>query len=132
MRTAYKFLLRLHPPAFRRRFAAEMLWIFDEAAETSGAPALLTDGFISLIRQWVLRSGSWKLAGAIIGASLQVTAGGLIWLASGHTPAAPNGADPAMTSFIRFILWSTGTLVLMVAAASIWVRRFLGARNHAL
>jgi hypothetical protein len=131
MRTVYKFLLRLHPPAFRRQFAAEMLWIFDEAAKTSGAPALVADGFISLIRQWVLRSGAWKLAVVILGAALQVTAGGLIWLASGHAPAPPNRADPAMTSFIRFILWSTGTIVLMVAAASIWVGRFLGTRNHA-
>ena len=35
-RSLYRLLLNLHPPAFRERFAAEMLWIFDEAAATQG------------------------------------------------------------------------------------------------
>ena len=34
MRTLYRYLVHLHPPAFRREFAAEMIWIFDEAAES--------------------------------------------------------------------------------------------------
>ena len=32
LRSLYRRLLCLHPPAFRQRFAEEMLWIFDEAA----------------------------------------------------------------------------------------------------
>ena len=37
-----------------------MLWIFDESVATRGAASLLLDVFISLIRQWVLRSGYWR------------------------------------------------------------------------
>jgi hypothetical protein len=33
-RSLYRWLLYLHPPAFRQLFAEEMLWIFDEAAAT--------------------------------------------------------------------------------------------------
>src|SRR5258708_34705131 len=76
MRTLYKYLVGMHPPAFRRQFAAEMLCIFDEAAESSGVQWLCFDCLISLARQWVLRSGSWKPAVGVIGAFLQIVAGG--------------------------------------------------------
>jgi hypothetical protein len=33
LRFLYQCLLQLHPPAFRRRFAPEMLWIYDEIAD---------------------------------------------------------------------------------------------------
>jgi hypothetical protein len=61
-----------------------MLWIFDEASGSEGMGALFLDGFISLARQWVLRSGSWKVPVAILGGLLQVTLGGLGWLAMEH------------------------------------------------
>jgi hypothetical protein len=131
MRKIYKLLLRIHPPAFRRRFAEEMLWIFDETAPSSGTPGMLADVFLSLARQWVLRSGSWKLAVAMVGAAAQVTAGGLIWIAFARLPVLPDdNADPAVGSLIRLILWSTGPIALMVAVASLWVRGFLQTRNH--
>ena len=60
IRKVYQYLVWLHPPAFRRRFEEEMLWIFDEAADAWGAPALIRDAGISLIRQWLIRSGLWK------------------------------------------------------------------------
>lgn len=45
----YRLLLRLHPRAFRERFAPEMLWIFEE----SNQPApLLLDAALSLLRQY--------------------------------------------------------------------------------
>jgi len=37
-----------------------MLWIFDESVHHRGASPLLFDAVISLVRQWVLRSGYWK------------------------------------------------------------------------
>jgi Ca2+-binding EF-hand superfamily protein len=52
-RRVYILLLRLHPRAFRRRFAEEMLEIFDQAEEKI---PLLADGFISLFRQRTLRT----------------------------------------------------------------------------
>lgn len=51
-RYLYHWLLRLHPPRFRDRYAQEMQWIFDETAETRGRCALLGDALLSLIRQW--------------------------------------------------------------------------------
>jgi D-alanyl-D-alanine carboxypeptidase len=66
-RSLYRMLLNLHPPAFRERFAAEMLWIFDETATTQGVPRLFADAFVSLVRQWVVRPESWHtpLAAAV-------------------------------------------------------------------
>jgi len=58
-RHLYRLLLEVHPLEFRCRFATEMLWIFDELPE-SNRPALMLDGIVSLLRQWLLRSGLWK------------------------------------------------------------------------
>jgi hypothetical protein len=60
IRKVYRCLVSLHPPAFRRRFEEEMLWIFDEAADAWGTASLFTDASVSLARQWLLRSGLWK------------------------------------------------------------------------
>jgi hypothetical protein len=60
LRFAYGCLLRLHPPRFRRRFADEMLWIFDQSEGTAAAIKLFQDGFLSLARQWTLRSEYWE------------------------------------------------------------------------
>jgi hypothetical protein len=59
LRALYRGLLYLHPPAFRKRFAEEMLWIFDEAAATRGILGLFADGLVSLLRQWIVRPESW-------------------------------------------------------------------------
>jgi hypothetical protein len=67
-RTLYRWLICLHPPAFRLRFAPELLWIFDESSDASGAAPLLHDAAISLLRQWLMRSGMWKwVVGSIAG-----------------------------------------------------------------
>jgi uncharacterized membrane protein len=68
-RTFYRWLVGLHPPAFRLRFEPELLWIFDESRDASGAAPLLYDAVISLFRQWFMRSGMWKwVLGGIAGA----------------------------------------------------------------
>ena len=74
-RWIYRGLLWLHPPAFRQQFAGEMLWIFDEASSAQGLVPLFTDGLISLARQWLLRSGMWKVAVAGIGGLLEISLG---------------------------------------------------------
>ena len=69
MRTLYRLLIGLHPPAFRVRFEQEFIWIFDESVEASGAAPLLYDAASSLLRQWFVRSGLWKwVLGGIAGA----------------------------------------------------------------
>ena len=59
LRLLYIWLIRLHPPYFRARFAAEMQWIFDQVNTRSERASLLVDGLLSLARQWTLRSGFW-------------------------------------------------------------------------
>jgi len=71
-RSLYRSLLWLHPPAFRREFAGEMLWIFDEAATTEGSGRLLADGLVSLLRQWIVGCGVWKVLAAMCGAIIQI------------------------------------------------------------
>jgi hypothetical protein len=68
-RTLYRWLICLHPPAFRLRFEPELLCIFDESMDAFGAAPLLYDALGSLLRQWLVRSGMWKwVLGAIAGA----------------------------------------------------------------
>ena len=63
-RALYAWLLRLHPPGFRRQFAAEMLGVFDDAIADTGQLPLLLDGLASLARQWILvcpdGGGRWR------------------------------------------------------------------------
>jgi hypothetical protein len=61
-RSLYRYLLRLHPKCFRKKYEDQMLWIFDESTKTRGALSLLIDATVSLIRQWVLRAGYWRHA----------------------------------------------------------------------
>ena len=59
LRIIYVWLLRLHPSAFKQRFADEMLCIFDQTRASQTAKSkvwmafrLLGDGALSLARQW--------------------------------------------------------------------------------
>lgn len=71
MRSVYRTLLWAHPSRFRERFAEEMLWIFDETLAAWGKAFLLVDCLESLGRQWVVRSGMWKVALAVLIALIQ-------------------------------------------------------------
>ena len=66
LRSLYRCLLRAHPEHFRRRFADEMLSIFDHAEGRLTAATLLFDGVISLMRQWVLRPQFWEAPSAAV------------------------------------------------------------------
>ena len=61
-RSLYRFILRLHPACFRKQYEDQMLWIYDESVQSRGVVSLLFDAFVSLFRQWVLRSGYWRHA----------------------------------------------------------------------
>jgi hypothetical protein len=55
LRTLYILLLHLHPARFKYRFGDEMLAIFDETSAKQSVLPLFTDGFRSMLRQWLLR-----------------------------------------------------------------------------
>jgi CubicO group peptidase (beta-lactamase class C family) len=61
IRHLYRCLVQLHPAEFRREFADEMLWIFDETSARGSTGALFTDALVSLARQWILRKPLEKL-----------------------------------------------------------------------
>lgn len=71
-RSLYRSLLWLHPPAFRREFSCDMLWIFDQSAGEGHPLALLADATRSLLRQWILRCGAWKILAAMAAALAQI------------------------------------------------------------
>jgi hypothetical protein len=149
IRRLHRWLLMLHPPAFRRRFSLEMLCIFDHATtskkrtvnalcasnKSSCALALLFDAFTSLIRQWLLRSGSWRLPAAVAGASVQLLMGGIVFVALGHGHAvrqAARASDPALENLMRIVLAVGCGLVLMIAAAAAWMSGFIRKRGRSL
>jgi hypothetical protein len=137
IRLLHQWLLRLHPPAFRRRFSLEMLCIFDHAtaSKSSCAWALLFDAFVSLMRQWLLRSGSWRVPAAVAGASVQFLIGGFIFIAlsRGHAVReTPPAFDPALGNLMRIVLGVGCGLVLAIAAASLWTSAFIRRRARSL
>jgi len=87
-RALYRFLLFLHPASFRRRFAGEMMWVFDEAERDRQATGFCIDVAGSLLRQWARQSMLWSIAGALIVPTLA-----MFWMSSTrqrHLPARPS------------------------------------------
>jgi CubicO group peptidase (beta-lactamase class C family) len=103
-------MVRLHPRAFREQFGEEMMWIFEEAAETHGAFRLLGDGLLSLARQWVFRPGSLDVpvtAGAV-STSREPT-----WFAWEHINASPSRLSARR--------WLQGGMVSLALFAGAWL-----------
>jgi hypothetical protein len=98
LRFAYRCLLRLHPPYFRRRFSQEMLSIFDQQKRTLPAAKLVADGVLSLVRQWVLRPEFWEEPMA------QPAADGVpaFHMIEGFKPRAGSLLDGALVSVVVF------------------------------
>ncbi len=125
-RTLYRCLVRLHPPVFRREFAGEMLWIYDETARAEGRFALLVDGLLSLARQWIVRSGCWKILAALAGGLFQVSIGGALmfridpYLAR---PAIHAVENPEIVSLIRLAALTAVGLLAAVISLVFWWRR---------
>ena len=98
-RELYSGLVWLHPRPFRAEFGEEMLWIFDESAAQAPwrtVPGLFADILISILRQWVIGCGTWKIAAGFVGGILH------LWLVFGllmlrppliHMPPA-TGEEP--------------------------------------
>jgi hypothetical protein len=139
IRTFYRCLLWLHPPNFRRQFGGEMLWIFDQAASSQGAGALFVDGLGSLARQWLLRSGWWKVAAALALALLEVIFGGFGTLLLGPRrilppgPAIPDTLDfanhgsiahqPLTIGILMYLaVFVIGGLVVLIIGLTYWMK----------
>lgn len=151
MRTCYRCLLWLHPPVFRREFAGEMLWIFDQASESQGALALFFDGLGSLARQWLLRSGWWRVALALGLAALQIVLGGFSMMLFGKRHLVEPASAPSVTSIAQFsnngsiahqpltigivmylAVFVTGGLMIMVIGLTFWLKTFTVRRRPAV
>ncbi|MGB2622253.1 MAG: hypothetical protein WA857_00170 [Candidatus Acidiferrum sp.] len=65
LRSVFHLLVNLHPRAFRERFAAEMLSIFDHSTGRKAAFSLVVDAWLSLLRQWGFRPAFWNDAVAV-------------------------------------------------------------------
>ncbi len=123
-RAIYRSLLWLHPAPFRREFAGEMLWIFDESAQTGGLAPLFADGIVSLLRQWFLRSGYWKFFAAFAGALFQVTIGGALMFRIGQSrPVAEvPTANPELLGIMRLAALTAAGLFAAVIFFVFWWR----------
>ena len=125
-RMLYRCLLWMHPPVFRREFAGEMLWIYDEAAAAEGPATLFGDACVSLARQWLLRSGLWKVAVAIAGALLQVTIGGALLFRIGRMEQANMltvADNPELTAVMRIAVFTALGLLAAVMLLVFWWRK---------
>jgi len=74
-RRVYRLLVLLHPPAFRRQYGVEMLWIFDQMGSEVRTLPLMRDVVVSLLRQWFVRSRLWLIPAALAGALFTMVAG---------------------------------------------------------
>ncbi len=118
IRSLYRRLINLHPPAFRQRFAEEMLWIFDEATATRGAPRLLADGFVSLLRQWLVRPESWHMPLATaISPSSKGSSSFLAW----------EQFEMAQHS-LPFYRWMQGSVISLGLLSAVWLMAGRGGR----
>jgi hypothetical protein len=144
-RALYRCVLRLHPGGFRQQFGDEMLWIFDEASITSGTDhrflwsvMLLADAVRSLARQWLLRSGSWKVAVALAGALIQVTIGSLGHLVFGpFSHRGPLQSENATASIdlqrlVWLAVWTVSGIGVFVIMLATWVKKFSARRIRAV
>lgn len=123
-RNLYRALLWMHPPAFCKEFAAEMMWVYDEASAETGGAALVTDAACSLARQWFLRTALWKVMAAVVGGFLefQVAFGVVRAVTRFHTPAAFNAVNPELSALMRLIALMTLGLLTAVILLVFWWR----------
>jgi D-alanyl-D-alanine carboxypeptidase len=117
-RSLYRLLLNLHPPAFRERFAEEMLWIFDEAVATQGAPRLFADASVSLMRQWVVRPESWH---APLAAAIPSTTASSTTFFTWEYFEVPRRSLP-------FYRWIQGSVISLGMLGTVWLMAGQGGR----
>ena len=103
-RSLYQGLVWLHPPAFRAEFGGEMQWIFDQIfgeGSPGGVAALFADAVVSLLRQWIVRYGTWKIAAGFVGGILHMWLVFACLMLRPPLPKIPPTPDDPCGSFIR-------------------------------
>ena len=101
-RALYSGLVRLHPRVFRAEFGGEMLWIFEESAAQGSwttMPQLFADAVLSLLRQWIIGCGTWKIAAAFVGGVIH------LWLVFGLLMLRPPLIHSAEQSYEEPIIF---------------------------
>lgn len=94
-RALYRGLVWLHPPSFRAEFGGEMQWIFDQIFDESSTvrvASLFADAVVSLLRQWIIRYGTWKIAAGFVGGILHMW---LVFACLMLRPPPPKFLEPA-------------------------------------
>jgi hypothetical protein len=108
-----------------------MMLNLEETEERS--PRLFFDCFVSLLRQWLLRTEWWKVTAAAVFAYFQFAAISLIW----HMPIRfPHHAQAAVSSAgedgLRLVmLCASSFLVVLATVTVLWVRGLVAARQRA-
>ncbi len=127
-RSLYQFIVEMHPPAFRRRFGDEMMSIFDEGTVHCSF-ALVVDGIVSFIRQWLLRTDSWKLLVAVCGGFVQVFGFGVPIKGHQYWTENHQALTPSMQQVILFALTLVSSLFVVIMFMSLWNTRFQRRRS---
>jgi hypothetical protein len=119
MRAFYRLMILLHPPAFRRRFADEMLWIFEEGTREGGAAGFFADGLASLGKQWVTNRAVWTIAAIVLG-NLPF----LVFAFFPHRAPARNAVPPTLMPvfFVVAVLGLLVTISTCLIFAVTWFR----------
>jgi hypothetical protein len=121
-RAFYHGMLWLHPPGFRRRFAAEMSCVFDEAereGQTAGFCASIT---MSLVRKWIWNPFLWRVAGAIAGGVFTLLCSAVSRGLRLQTKASPSGDT--------LIVLTVGVLIAILATLIVTVTLFQTLRRR--
>jgi hypothetical protein len=134
----YELLVRLHPRAFRERFGQEMLGVFEES-DTAPSPSLFADCLISLMRQWVLRSGYWPVVVAGLGALALMMLAGAASSTAAHlalraffaNTSTAEGSPPTEASLLLIAGMLTAVLLGLTALAVALGRRSAEVRRSA-
>ncbi len=119
----YRFILRMHPPAFRQRFGDEMMSVFEDTAAHDSS-TLVLDGVVSLARQWLLRTDSWKLPVALCGGFIQVFGFGMPMKGHQYWTENNQALTPAMQQVMLFAMALVCSLFLVIMFMSLWNTRF--------
>jgi len=107
LRLLFQLLVGLHPRAFRRRFAPEMMSIFDHASGKRAALSLVADAFISLIRQWVLRPSFWREPSPAEQAQMASAGAHSFYIIENYRPSGAallHGATLSLAAFVTITL----------------------------
>lgn len=131
IRSLYKLVLSMHPPAFRERFRDQMLCVFDEGCGAAFGSGFLSDALRSLARQWVRRVDC-----RIVSISALLLALQFCWFwrvlqkPSGAVSAASGRPDTQSLELLLFALISI--LFGMIAGVAGWSVHVQGRRMRKL